>query len=172
MIANDLSQTAVTLGAGLAGLLDAERSEHALVDGVVEEQHLARLDDEAREGQQARLGEEASADTERVAQQRDDRGHAEESGEGEQEAEDSGGEFVDQHLEAVLFLGGWRGPASEWTGWLWTVVKALPVAFLILWIRVAWPRVREDQLQRLAWLGLVPVALAQLALTAVVVVAR
>ena len=75
-------------------------------------------------------------------------------------------------LFAVLFLGGWRGPASEWTGWLWTVVKALPVAFLILWIRVAWPRVREDQLQRLAWLGLVPVALAQLALTAVVVVAR
>ncbi|MGA8047925.1 MAG: complex I subunit 1 family protein [Dermatophilaceae bacterium] len=75
-------------------------------------------------------------------------------------------------LFAVLFLGGWRGPAEEWTGWLWTLLKALPVAFLIIWMRVAWPRLREDQLQRLAWLGLVPVALGQLALTAVVVVAR
>jgi len=35
---------------------------------------------------------------------------------------------------------------------------------------VAYPRLREDQLQRLAWQGLVPVALLQLVLTAVVVV--
>jgi NADH-quinone oxidoreductase subunit H len=39
-------------------------------------------------------------------------------------------------------------------------------------VRVTWPRLREDQLQRLAWGLLVPVALAQLALTAVVVVTR
>lgn len=75
-------------------------------------------------------------------------------------------------LFAVLFLGGWRGPGAEWLGWFWTVAKAVPIAFLIIWIRVSWPRLRADQLQRLAWLGLVPVALAQLALTATVVVAR
>jgi NADH-quinone oxidoreductase subunit H len=43
---------------------------------------------------------------------------------------------------------------------------------VVIWFRVSWPRLREDQLQRLAWAVLVPVGLAQLALTAVVVVAR
>jgi len=75
-------------------------------------------------------------------------------------------------LFAVLFLGGWRGPGEEYVGFLYTALKAFPVAFLIIWMRVAWPRVRADQLQRLAWLGLVPVALVQLALTALVVVTR
>jgi len=39
---------------------------------------------------------------------------------------------------------------------------------VIIWFRVAYPRLREDQLQRLCWLILVPVALAQLILTAAV----
>lgn len=73
-------------------------------------------------------------------------------------------------LFAVLWLGGWHGPASDYLGWLWTVLKAFGVAVLILWLRIAWPRVREDQLQRLAWLVLVPLALAQLVLTGVGVV--
>lgn len=74
-------------------------------------------------------------------------------------------------LFAVLFLGGWAGPFAGTLGWLWTLLKAALVALLIIWVRVAWPRLREDQLQSLAWVVLVPVALAQLALTAVVVVA-
>lgn len=74
-------------------------------------------------------------------------------------------------LAAVLFLGGWRGPADDVLGPVWTLLKAGGVALAVIWVRVAWPRLREDQLQRLAWLVLVPVALAQLALTAVVVVA-
>ena len=73
-------------------------------------------------------------------------------------------------LFTVLFLGGWRGPASEVMGPLWTLLKGALVAVLIIWLRVAWPRLREDQLQRLAWLTLVPLALAQLALTSVWVV--
>jgi len=73
-------------------------------------------------------------------------------------------------LFAVLFLGGWRGPASDVMGPLWTLLKGALVAVLIIWLRVAWPRLREDQLQRLAWLTLVPLALAQLALTSVWVV--
>ena len=72
-------------------------------------------------------------------------------------------------LFAVLFLGGWAGPFAASLGWLWTVLKAALVAFLVIWMRVAWPRLREDQLQSLAWLVLVPLALGQLALTAVVV---
>ena len=65
----------------------------------------------------------------------------------------------------VLFLGGWRGPFDDAVGWVWTLLKALLVAVVIIWFRVSWPRLREDQLQRLAWVWLVPLALVQLALT-------
>jgi NADH-quinone oxidoreductase subunit H len=74
-------------------------------------------------------------------------------------------------LFAVLFLGGWRGPFDELLGWLWTLLKTGLVAVVVIWVRVAWPRLREDQLQHLAWVVLVPLALAQLALTGVLVVA-
>ena len=73
-------------------------------------------------------------------------------------------------LFAVLFLGGWHGPFSDALGPLWTILKGYVIAILVIWFRVSWPRIREDQLQRLAWLILVPVALAQLAITAVGVV--
>jgi len=76
-------------------------------------------------------------------------------------------------LTAVLFLGGWRGPfvdAVPAIGVVWTLVKTMALAFVVIWLRVAYPRLREDQLQRLAWQGLVPLALGQLALTGVVAV--
>jgi NADH-quinone oxidoreductase subunit H len=68
-------------------------------------------------------------------------------------------------LFTVLYLGGWQGPFSDQLGWLWTVLKGFVIAVVVIWLRVAWPRLREDQLQRLAWVVLVPLALAQLALT-------
>jgi NADH-quinone oxidoreductase subunit H len=71
-------------------------------------------------------------------------------------------------LTTVLFLGGWHGPFADQLGWLWTLLKVFAVSFVILWLRMSFPRLREDQLQRLCWLVLVPVALAQLLLTAVV----
>jgi NADH-quinone oxidoreductase subunit H len=71
-------------------------------------------------------------------------------------------------LTTVLFLGGWQGPGAEHLGWLWTLVKIFAVSFVVIWLRVTYPRLREDQLQRLCWLVLVPVALAQLVLTAAV----
>ncbi|MFC8501131.1 NADH-quinone oxidoreductase subunit H [Pedococcus sp. NPDC057267] len=73
-------------------------------------------------------------------------------------------------LFAVLYLGGWHGLFSAQLGWVWTMLKGLVVAVVVIWFRVAWPRLREDQLQRLAWLVLVPLALAQLAITGVWVV--
>lgn len=69
-------------------------------------------------------------------------------------------------LTVVLFLGGWRGPLLP--GPVWTLVKVFALSFVVIWLRVAYPRLREDQLQRLAWLGLVPLALAQLVLTGVI----
>jgi len=75
-------------------------------------------------------------------------------------------------LTTVLFLGGWRIPGlPDSLGPLWTLVKVGLLSFVVIWVRVSYPRLREDQLQRLAWLGLVPVALAQLVLTGVVAVA-
>ena len=74
-------------------------------------------------------------------------------------------------LTAVLFLGGWHGPLPDALGWMWTLVKTFAVAFVVVWVRVAYPRLREDQLQRFAWQALVPLALLQLAITAVGVVA-
>ena len=68
-------------------------------------------------------------------------------------------------LFAVLYLGGWHGPFESALGVVWTLVKGFAVAVVVIWLRVAWPRLREDQLQRLAWLVLVPLALAQLAIT-------
>jgi NADH-quinone oxidoreductase subunit H len=74
-------------------------------------------------------------------------------------------------LTTVLFLGGWHGPFDDALGWLWTLVKTMALAFVVIWLRVSYPRLREDQLQRFSWQLLVPLALAQLALTGVVEVA-
>ncbi len=71
-------------------------------------------------------------------------------------------------LTTVLFLGGWKGPFDAQLGWLWTLIKVFAVSFVVIWFRVAYPRLRADQLQRLCWLVLVPVSLGQLVLTAVV----
>ena len=71
-------------------------------------------------------------------------------------------------LTTVLFLGGWHGPFSEHLGWLWTIIKTLLLAFVVIWLRVSYPRLREDQLQTFAWTVLIPLSLAQLALTGVV----
>jgi len=72
-------------------------------------------------------------------------------------------------LTAVLFLGGWNGPIAD--SWVWTFAKAGVLAFVVIWLRVSFPRLRADQLQKLAWQLLIPVALAQLLLTGVVMVA-
>lgn len=76
-------------------------------------------------------------------------------------------------LTTVLFLGGWRAPFGLDThlGPLWMLLKVFAVAFVVIWLRVSYPRVRVDQLQRICWQVLVPVALVQLIITAAVKVA-
>ncbi|GGO83800.1 complex I subunit 1/NuoH family protein [Wenjunlia tyrosinilytica] len=71
-------------------------------------------------------------------------------------------------LTTVLFLGGWHGPWSDSLGWVWTLLKSALLAFVVIWLRVSYPRLREDQLQKLAWTALIPLALVQIALTGVV----
>lgn len=76
------------------------------------------------------------------------------------------GIIVISALTAVLFLGGWHGPLLP--GPVWMLIKVSALVFVVIWVRVSFPRLREDQLQKLAWVGLVPLALVQLALTGVV----
>ncbi|MDI5965016.1 NADH-quinone oxidoreductase subunit H [Streptomyces sp. SL13] len=71
-------------------------------------------------------------------------------------------------LTSVLYLGGWHGPWSGSVGWLWTLVKTGLLAFVVIWLRVSYPRLREDQLQKFAWTVLIPLSLLQIALTGIV----
>jgi NADH-quinone oxidoreductase subunit H len=47
------------------------------------------------------------------------------------------------------------------------IVKVVVLTFLIFWFRFTFPRFREDQLQRLAWKFLIPLALLNIVVTAV-----
>ncbi|HEX2068597.1 MAG TPA: NADH-quinone oxidoreductase subunit NuoH [Actinomycetota bacterium] len=73
-------------------------------------------------------------------------------------------------LGAVLFLGGYQQlPFLSWVPGVFMMLgKVGALAFLIIWLRVTYPRLREDQLQRFAWVVLIPLALLNILLTAVV----
>ena len=73
-------------------------------------------------------------------------------------------------LAAVLFLGGYQAlPFLSWVpGVFWMLGKIGAVAFLIIWLRVTYPRLREDQLQRFAWVVLIPLTLLNILITAIV----
>jgi NADH-quinone oxidoreductase subunit H len=83
-----------------------------------------------------------------------------------------GGIVVLSALTSVLFLGGWAGPWSDQFGALWMLLKTFALGFIVTWVRVAYPRLREDQVNSFAWKALVPLSLLQLAITTVLVVAR
>ncbi len=70
---------------------------------------------------------------------------------------------------ATIFLGGWRGPVLP--PWLWLLIKIIAVFFVIFWIRATVPRVRIDQLMALAWKFLLPLALINLIITGIQVLA-
>ena len=70
---------------------------------------------------------------------------------------------------ATLFLGGWRGPLLP--PWLWFVIKLVIVFFLMVWTRSTLPRIRIDQLMAFAWKFLFPLALINLIITAIQILA-
>lgn len=79
-------------------------------------------------------------------------------------------------LAATLFLGGWslpwvHGAAADVLGPFVLAAKVLLVAFLMFWARFTYPRLREDQLQELAWKWLIPIALINILITGVLKVA-
>ena len=76
-------------------------------------------------------------------------------------------------IASVLFLGGYL-PCRRWSSSpsrCGCSAKIGALSFLIIWLRVTYPRLREDQLQRASWLVLIPLALLQIVVVAVFKVA-
>ena len=61
--------------------------------------------------------------------------------------------------------------AADLLGPIVLVTKLMAVAFIMFWVRFTYPRLREDQLQAVAWKYLIPIALANVIVTAVLKVA-
>ncbi len=74
--------------------------------------------------------------------------------------------FIVSAIAATLFLGGWQGPLLP--SYIWFLLKAYAIYFLLMWLRFTLPRLRIDQLMGLAWKFLVPLALANLLATGLV----
>jgi NADH-quinone oxidoreductase subunit H len=85
--------------------------------------------------------------------------------------------FAFAALAATLFLGGWAIPhvtdsgVANVLGPIVLLTKVMIVAFLMFWVRFTYPRLREDQLQAVAWKYLIPIGLANILITGALKVA-
>jgi len=88
--------------------------------------------------------------------------------------------FMSSVVMATLFFGGYDIPfvdEASWGNHWWVgligfsvlMAKATFFIFLFMWIRWTIPRFRYDQLMNLGWRGLLPLALINMLITAVVI---
>ncbi|MCB2224272.1 MAG: NADH-quinone oxidoreductase subunit NuoH [Actinobacteria bacterium] len=79
------------------------------------------------------------------------------------------GMFAMSAIATTLFLGGWYFPGLNPSvfGPAVMMAKVSLLVFVMIWVRVTWPRLREDQLQSAAWRYLIPLALGNILVTAV-----
>ena len=79
-------------------------------------------------------------------------------------------------VATTLFFGGWLRPFPNvealWVldyvpGWIWFLLKTFVFLYVFIWIRATLPRYRYDQLMRLGWKVLIPLAIANLVVTAI-----
>ena len=81
-------------------------------------------------------------------------------------------------LASLLFLGGWRGPVfgppivRDLLPLFWFVLRVFAFLFVYIWVRGTLPRFRYDQLMAFGWKCLLPAAIANLVITAIVVAVR
>lgn len=76
-------------------------------------------------------------------------------------------------LFAVFFLGGWSGPfvGDSWVlGLIYFSVKVLACLLMMVWVRATLPRFRYDKLMAFGWKALLPIALANVMVTALLIV--
>jgi NADH-quinone oxidoreductase subunit H len=79
-------------------------------------------------------------------------------------------------LSTILFLGGWLPPFPSLAVWqhlpslplFWFLAKVFVFIFFYIWVRATFPRYRFDQLMGLMWKWMLPLALANLILLALV----
>ena len=81
-------------------------------------------------------------------------------------------------VATLLFLGGWNGPiggppiVQTILPVFWFFLKIFVFIFIYIWVRGTMPRFRYDQLMAFGWKFLLPLALANLIITAFVVAVR
>jgi NADH-quinone oxidoreductase subunit H len=83
--------------------------------------------------------------------------------------------IVVSSVAVTLFFGGWLRPFPSVGAlavldfvppWIWFLAKTFVFLYIFLWIRATFPRYRYDQLMRLGWKVLIPLAIANVVLTA------
>jgi NADH-quinone oxidoreductase subunit H len=76
-------------------------------------------------------------------------------------------------IGATLFLGGWLGPFVDrfwWLGPIYLLIKVVVLLFVLVWLRATLVRFRYDRLMAFGWKILLPLALLNVMITAVVLV--
>jgi NADH-quinone oxidoreductase subunit H len=78
-------------------------------------------------------------------------------------------------LASIMFLGGWSGPVfgppllRSLLPVFWFVLRVFIFMFIYIWVRGTLPRFRYDQLMAFGWKFLLPLAIANLVITSLVV---
>ena len=84
--------------------------------------------------------------------------------------------IVVSSVATTLFLGGWLRPFPNIEalafldivpGWIWFLLKTFIWLYIFLWVRATLPRYRYDQLMRLGWKVLIPLAIVNVVVTAI-----
>jgi NADH-quinone oxidoreductase subunit H len=76
-------------------------------------------------------------------------------------------------IAATLFLGGYLGPFLDqlpWLGPVYLFIKTLIMIFIFIWVRATFPRFRYDRLMAFGWKVLLPLALLNVFIAAVITV--
>ena len=72
----------------------------------------------------------------------------------------------------VADIGGLARVDPALSGAFWLSIKVLLIIFVYIWFRGTYPRYRYDQLMNLGWKWLIPLSIANVLLTAFVMLAR
>ncbi len=76
-------------------------------------------------------------------------------------------------IAATLFLGGYLGPFLNqfpWLGPIYLFIKTVIMVFVFIWVRATFPRFRYDRLMAFGWKVLLPLALLNAFIAAVITV--
>jgi NADH-quinone oxidoreductase subunit H len=76
-------------------------------------------------------------------------------------------------IAAVLFFGGYRGPFVDQVpilGFVYMFIKIFIGLFIMVWIRATYPRLRYDQLMSFGWKRMLPLAVLNFIVLAIVLV--